>query len=159
MVHLAVATVGTIGLVILNRHYCKYPSFSILALMLLSGAVYGLSLDYFLGYRLGMWYYTHHAYYRPDYFIFLIPAWAMVITCFALIYNLLTRFVPNLNIRLLIYFAIIPIQQEFMGINQDSWDYMASPAIIGVGWIVLLETCMVLNHLSLKVNEKLRFAK
>jgi hypothetical protein len=153
MVHLAVAFIGTIVLVILNRHYFKYPSFPTLVLMLWTGAVFGLALDYFLGYRLGMWQYTHHAYYSPGYYIFLIPAWAMVLSCFALIYNLLTRFVPNVSIRLLIYFAIIPIQQEFMGINQDSWVYVASPAIIGVGWIILLESCMVFNFLSLKLNK------
>jgi hypothetical protein len=156
MIHLIVALAATTVLVFINRKYDKYPSIPVLVLMLVTGAVYGLLMDYFLGYRLGMWYYIHHAYYRIDYFLFLIPAWAMIITCFALFYNLLIRIIPNIYIRFLIYFAIIPLQQEFMGISQNSWVYMASPAIIGVGWIILLESCMAFNSLSVLINKKVR---
>jgi hypothetical protein len=154
MVHLAVAFGLTTILVYLNRKYTKYPSFGVLGLMLLAGAGYGLFMDYILGYRMNMWFYTHHAYYRSDYFAYLIPAWAMVLTCFALFYNLLIRFIANIYIRLLIYFAIIPLQQEFMGIGQHSWIYNASPGIIGVGWIILLESCMILNSILSKLNRR-----
>jgi hypothetical protein len=115
-------------------------------ILLLIGAGSGMFLDYFLGYRLGWWYYIHHAYYTWDYFMFLIPAWAMMVTLFILFYKLLDYFITNPIIKFTVYFGLIPLQQEFMGISQDSWSYAASPALIGIGWILLLDSCIILKE-------------
>jgi hypothetical protein len=114
--------------------------------MLFIGSISGLLMDYLFGFRLGWWIYIHHPYYRWDYFAFLIPAWAMMVSIFILFYKFLEKIIINPTLRLTIYFGIIPLQQEFMGISLNSWSYTASPALIGIGWILLLDSCVVVKE-------------
>jgi len=146
MVHLIVAFILTVVLLTTCRKLCHYPSWPLFGLFLLIGAGSGLTLDYFLGYKLGWWTYLHHAYWGWDYYAYLIPAWAMMVTLFILFYKLADHFIKNQIIKFTLYFGLIPLQQEFMGISQGSWSYTASPALIGIGWILLLDSCVILKE-------------
>lgn len=146
MIHLIVAFALLVILFIACRRLCQYPSWSTLIALLTIGAVSGLLLDYTLGYRVGWWSYLHHDWYSSGYWAYLVPAWAMVVAIFVLFYKLLERLIWNPIIRLTIYFGVIPLQQEFMGINQGSWSYTANPALIGIGWILLLDSCVLVKH-------------
>jgi hypothetical protein len=121
--------------------------------MLLSGIIIGMALDYVLGYKAGLWYYVHHEWYTFDYFYYLIPAWGMVLTIFILFYSLLVNSIDNINIRLGVYFVVICGQQEFMGIWRHSWEYNAPLWLILVGWILLLEVCILIKHYLDWINE------
>jgi hypothetical protein len=70
----------------------------------------------------------------------------MMVTLFILFYKLADHFIKNQIIKFTLYFGLIPLQQEFMGISQGSWSYTASPALIGIGWILLLDSCVILKE-------------
>lgn len=146
MIHLIVAFILTIILLTVCRNLCRYPSWGMFSWMLLIGATSGMFLDYFLGYRQGWWSYKYQTYWTIGYFYYLIPAWAMMVTLFILFYKLLEKTISNPTIRLTIYFGLIPLQQEFMGISQGSWSYTANPALIGIGWILLLDSCVIIKE-------------
>ncbi len=153
MIHLIVAFVLVTILSLINRKLSGFPDWKQLTSMILFGVSIGLTLDYVIGYKIGLWSYTHHQYWFPDYFLFLIPAWGMVISLFILFYSLLERIVKNDILRLGIYFSIIPLQQEFMGAWQQSWSYYAPLGLMIFGWVVLLFICIQFKNFLVWLSE------
>jgi len=148
MVHLAVAFLLASVLLLVLRKIGKLPSWRKIVVYLLFGALVGILTDYVFGYLLHLWSYTHHGYWMPDYFLLLIPAWSLTLTIFILFYSILERLFRNIYIRLTIFYAIIPLEQEFMGAWRDSWAYEASLGLMISGWILLMSLCIFVKQIS-----------
>lgn len=148
MVHLIVASVLMSILAVINWKLKQLPSWKRISVYLLFGALVGILIDYIFGYLLHLWSYTHHGYWLPDYFLFLIPAWSLTLTIFILFYSILERLVRNIYIRLVVFYAVIPLEQEFMGAWQNSWSYNSTLGLMISGWILLMSLCVFVKQIT-----------
>jgi hypothetical protein len=146
--HLIVASALLIVLILINHKLNNHLSLRRLLTYLAVNAGIGILIDYVIGYKLHLWVYNHHSYWLPDYFLYLIPAWSLTLTIFTLFYSALEKAIRNIYIRLVIYFAVIPLQQEFMGAWRQSWSYNASIELIISGWILLMAYCVFIKQIA-----------
>lgn len=141
MINLLMALAILAILVIVNRKLFNYPSWNLLALYLILGAGSGLLLDYLFGYHLGLWWYTHHEWYAPDYWLFLIPAWAMTLTIYVLAWHLISNKIKIPWLAFLVYCIIVPCEGEAINfLWRHSWGYQAPLPLLIIGWVILLGT-------------------
>jgi len=100
----------------------------------LIGLLLGSLLDYFLGYRMGMWEYNRHPYWEWRYWACLPVMWAM----FGVYVVIAWRKIRWLTIPTML------MLHESYGVIRNSWEYSENWGIVIAGWIPLIVTIVVI---------------
>ncbi len=104
------------------------------------GLLIGAAMDWLLGYQMGLWYYTHHPYWMPDYFYLLYPAWVLASVMLVVLKDIVSNWMPRLGgVVLVVTTGMIAMGiHEAVGAARDAWRYDAPVWLVLAGWPVYI---------------------
>jgi len=111
------------------------------------GMAMGALTDWFLGYEMGLYHYTHHAYWSPDYFYLIYPAWAMSGIITWEIWMILEEKLRSVWWRLLAVAVLMAGYSELVGLLRNCWHYTCPLWVAGIGWLAYVFVLVLLVNI------------
>lgn len=130
--------IGLVCFIILAYHIYQRRMVGRFVIALCAGAAIGLTLDYFLGYKLGLWYFPRQEYWTVSYWAIVLPSWAV----FGALINMPWDMWQSKKwwFKVGVLSLALASCYEVVNLVTGSWIYDFPTWGIAIGWLPLLFT-------------------